>query len=233
MAVLHAADPRLVGAGRIPMNYAGLCVTLNFTFLTGASHAEGDGAAGAWQAARGQGRVPSGSGGSGARLSGDAADRAAARCPGIAWPGAGPRADSAVGAVLYGALFPGATIAGRQGRGAQKAAAVLPTWLSVAPSITDGALIAPPQDGPKTAPQDRPKTAPRQARDGASDFTFPVTGPCRASARRRLPHGCFAPRPRPRCGKAGRRHRGCAGPVAGRLQQGLRSPPLRDWSSRP
>ncbi|OCX62065.1 error-prone DNA polymerase [Thioclava sp. SK-1] len=40
MAVLHAAKARLVCAGRIRMNYAELCVTSNFTFLTGASHPE-------------------------------------------------------------------------------------------------------------------------------------------------------------------------------------------------
>ena len=40
MAIFHATTPGMVCAGGIRMNYAELCVTTNFTFLTGASHPE-------------------------------------------------------------------------------------------------------------------------------------------------------------------------------------------------
>ncbi len=40
MVVLYTAKSRLVRAGGIRVNYAELCVTTNFTFLTGASHPE-------------------------------------------------------------------------------------------------------------------------------------------------------------------------------------------------
>ncbi|QIE54269.1 DNA polymerase III subunit alpha [Pikeienuella piscinae] len=40
LAVSYTAEPRLVRAGGIRVSYAELCVTSNFTFLTGASHPE-------------------------------------------------------------------------------------------------------------------------------------------------------------------------------------------------